>query len=167
MVPIKTERLLIDEAIIQDAPFIYELLNSPTWIEFIGDRGITNIKNAERYIKTSLIDNYKKNGYGLFKVVLKSTHAPIGLCGFLKRDYLDNIDIGYALLPEFEGKGYAYEAAKHLLANARASRKDQKILAITSQENKRSQRLLDRLGMYKEGLVSMGDSNKEVLLYST
>jgi len=167
MVPIKTERLLIDEARIQDAPFIYELLNSPTWIEFIGDRGITNIKNAERYIKGSLIDNYKKNGYGLFKVVLKSTSTPIGLCGFLKRDYLDSIDIGYALLPEFEGKGYAYEAAKQLLAYAHTNLKDQKILAITSPENKRSQRLLDKLGMFKKGLISMDGEDKEVLLYST
>ena len=167
MVPIKTERLLIDEAIIQDAPFIYELLNSPTWIEFIGDRGITDIKNAERYIQESLIDNYKKNGYGLFKVVQNSTNIPIGLCGFLKRDYLDSIDIGYALLPEYEGKGYAYEAAKQLLAYAHTNLKDQKILAITSPQNKRSQRLLDKLGMFKKGLVSMGDVSKEVLLYST
>ena len=165
--PLVTERLRIEEAKLEDAPFIFELLNSPTWLQYIGDRGISTLKNAERYIEVSLISNYRKNGFGLYKLITKNGNIPIGLCGFLKRDYLDHLDIGYALLPAFEGKGYAFEAAQTLLEQIRPLEYGQIILAITSPENLRSQNLLHRLGLNKQGPLIIEGENKEVLLFST
>lgn len=164
---IATERLLVQRAELSDAPFILELLNSPTWLEFIGDRGITSLEKAEKYIQESLTSAYEENGHGLFKVCLKTDRTPIGLCGFLKRDYLESVDIGYALLPEFEGRGYAYEAANAVLDYGQTTLNLNPILAITAQKNKKSQKLLVKIGLKKKGLLQIAGDPNEVLLYST
>ena len=101
-----TVRLIIREANLSDSKFIFDLLNTPKWLKYIGDRGIKTLKNAEDYINDKIINSYKTNGYGLYIFELKESHIPIGLCGFIKRDYLDSEDIGFALLPEYERKGY-------------------------------------------------------------
>ncbi|EAR02722.1 GNAT family N-acetyltransferase [Maribacter sp. HTCC2170] len=167
MLLIKTDRIIVQRAVLSDAPFIFELLNSPTWLEFIGDRGISNLKKAERYIQESLIDSLDKNGYGLLKVCLKLNETPIGLCGFLKRDYLESVDIGYAILPAFEGKGYAHEAAQAVIDYGQKELGLSPILAITSQKNKKSQNLLSKIGLNKKGLIKIDGDIKEALLYST
>lgn len=143
---ISTQRLLLTEANETDAEFIYQLLNSPNWIEFIGDRGIDSEDKAQQYIQETLIASYKTHGFGLYKVELKLNHQPIGLCGILKRPNLSHPDIGYAILPEFEGYGYISEAAEATLDFAKQSLKLQTLLAITNTKNKVSQHLLDKMG---------------------
>ncbi|MCK5442576.1 MAG: GNAT family N-acetyltransferase [Maribacter sp.] len=166
MKAIETERLLIEEGGLEDSSFIYKLLNSPTWIECIGDRGIQTIEDAENYIQKSLLDSYVKNGFGLYKVSLKVTKEPIGLCGFLQRDYLKSVDIGYAILPAYERNGYAFEAAKALMDYGMSTLKFKAILAITSQNNTRSQNLLKKIGLLKKGVIKPPGLETEVLLYS-
>ncbi len=112
---LETERLIVEEARLLDSSFFMKLLNSPNWIEFIGDRGVKSSSDAKNYIKESLIKSYNKNGYGLYKVSLKQNMQPIGICGFVKRDYLESADIGFAILPEFERCGYTYEASNAMM----------------------------------------------------
>jgi len=111
MIKLQTERLSIEEANLDDAPFIFELLNSPKWIEFIGNRNVKTLEDAENYIKRLLLDSYEKNNYGLFKMVLKTNQKAIGICGLVNRPTLDHPDIGFAVLPKYERKGYTIEAA--------------------------------------------------------
>ncbi len=163
---VETERLIVEEAVISDATFFYKLLNSPNWIEFIGDRGIRTIEQAAEYIESSLIGSYQKNGYGLFKMCLKESSIPIGICGFLKRDYLEHPDLGFAILPEYEGKGYTSEACEALLHYGKDILKLESILAITSHENTKSQRLLKKSGLSEIGTVKPTGSEEELLLFS-
>ena len=101
---LETERHWLEEADSNDGAFFFELLNSPTWIRFIGDRGIASIDDAVNYIRESLIKSYRKNGFGLYKMVLKQDDRPIGICGLLKRPGLEHVDIGFAILPQYEKK---------------------------------------------------------------
>jgi len=159
-----TERLVIEKATLKDAPFILKLFNSSNFIEFIGDRGLKTIKDSEEYIQNNLIDSYEKNGYGLFKMSLKENKEPVGICGFVKRDTLENADIGFGILPEFEKKGYTYEASRAMMDYGRLTLKINPILAITSVVNIKSQSVLKKIGLHKKGTIILGE--KEVLLYS-
>ncbi|WP_190809255.1 GNAT family N-acetyltransferase [Flagellimonas sp. S3867] len=163
----ETERLLIVEAELEDSKFFMELLNSPNWLEFIGDRGVKTKKQAENYIKSSLISSYKNNGYGLFKMCLRQSLDPIGICGFVKRDYLNHPDIGFAILPQFEGKGFVYEACTTLLSYGKEILKLSPILAITTVENIKSQRLLTKIGLNNSGTIKPKTDKEEYLLFST
>lgn len=167
MFPFETERLRIEELSIKDADFVFALLNSPTWLKFIGDRNISDIEKAKAYIKDYYLEGYKKNGYGSYKIILKEVEKPIGMCGFYKRDYLDSVDIGYAILPQFEGKGFTSEAALMLLKYGQTQLNLNPIYAITSQKNLKSQHLLNKIGLIKKGTLKIEAETKEVLLYST
>ncbi|WP_299484835.1 GNAT family N-acetyltransferase [uncultured Allomuricauda sp.] len=162
---VETERLLVVEAELEDSKFFFELLNSPNWLEFIGDRGIKTEKHAEAYIQSSLISSYENNGYGLFKMVLRQSLEPIGICGFVKRDYLEHPDIGFAILPQFEGKGFVFEACNSLLIYGKEILSLHPILAITTEKNVRSQALLSKIGLNSSGIIK--PNKEEFLLYST
>lgn len=161
MIILETDRLLLKEANLGDSKFIFELLNSPNWIEHIGDRGIKTIEDAENYIQKSLIDSYYYNDFGMYIITLQDEMLPIGLCGLLKRDYLDHPDIGFAILPEYERNGYAYEAAKAILEYSIHDLEYETLLGITSTDNKVSQDLLVKLGMSLQKQIT---ENKETLL---
>jgi len=163
---LKTERLILREANPSDKHFFYELLNSPKWIKYIGDRNIKTLKNAEDYISDKLINSYKTNGYGLYVYELKDSHKPIGICGFIKRDYLDSEDIGFALLPEYERKGYTYEISIAVLNYGVKKLGITKIYAITTKENVASQELLKKLGFNFKSIIIEPDTNEEILLFS-
>ncbi|MBT3251723.1 MAG: GNAT family N-acetyltransferase [Candidatus Marinimicrobia bacterium] len=162
----ETERIRIEKATLDDSPFILELLNSPGWIEFIGDRGLTTTKEVADYIQKVLIDSYVKNGYGLFKMILKAEDKPIGLCGFVKRDFLDHADIGFALLPEYEGNGYAYEAACETMNYGLSALQIKTIFAITTFENSKSKKLLHKIGLHEIGAIHPDIYDTDLLLYS-
>ncbi len=164
---IETTRLTICEASIEDFPFFKKLLNSPNWIEFIGDRGVKTDKQAVHYIKSSLINSYEENGYGLYKMCLKESSVPIGICGFVKRDYLDNPDIGFAILPEYEGKSYTTEACKATLAYGKSELKLHPILGITTKKNSKSRYLLNKIGLQEKGKIKPPGDKEELLLFST
>jgi len=166
MTILQTDRLVVEEATLEDSSFIFELLNSPTWLEFIGDRGIKTTEEAKIYVQKSLIDSYEKNCFGLYKISLKDNSIPIGLCGFIQRDYLESVDIGYALLPTYEGNGYAFEAARAIIDYGKIKLNLNPILAITSEENIKSQKLLHKLGLFKKGTLNPKGSEADVLLFS-
>ena len=165
---LKTERLILSEASTKDAAFYYEFMNTATWLKFIGDRGINSIENAKTYIQNKIIKGYQKDGYGVYKIRLKSNNKPIGACGLVNRKELPNVDIGFALLPHFEGKAYAYEAAKAVLKYAKEKLHITTILAITLENNTASIKLLNKLGLsFQKKIKFELDGNNEFLLFST
>lgn len=163
---LNTERLVIRKVNLSDNHFIYELLNTPKWLKFIGDRGIKTLKNAEDYINDKIIKSYKTNGFGLYVFELKESNIPIGLCGFIKRDYLDYEDIGFALLPEYERKGYTYEAALAVLKFGENQLGLKKVFAITSKDNTASQELLKKLSFSFKSFITEPSTNEELTLYA-
>ena len=144
---IETDRLIIDHLDLSDAPFILRLVNTPGWIEHIGDRNIHELQAAERYIQEGPLSSYARHGFGLWAMRLKSENKrSIGICGLLQREYLDYPDLGFAILPEYEGRGLTLEASRSVLDFANNQLKRSSIMAITSPENKPSIALLQKLG---------------------
>lgn len=162
-----SERLSFRKFGLNDADFIIELLNSPGWLQYIGDRKVRNQEQAIQYLEQGPLKSYKENDYGLWLVVLKEIEKPIGMCGLLKRDYLDHPDIGFALLPAFAGKGYGKEMAGAVLHYAEEQLKIRSICAITLAENSASIRVLEHLGMrYEKTFQSQTNANEYLQLYT-
>lgn len=159
-----TDRLHLREANLNDATFIFELLNSKGWLENIGDRGIRTIDDAKNYIKNKLMPDYGKNNIAMFVMERKSDGALIGTCGLVKRPQLEDIDIGFAMLDQYGKKGYAFEAAKAILNMAIEEIKINRIVGITISENVNSQRLLEKIGLSFEKMIPFGD--EELMLFS-
>ena len=149
-----------------DGDFIFELLNTPSWKKFIGDRGINSVADAINYINTGPLVSYQTNGYGEWVVSLKSTGQPIGMCGLFKRGYLDGPDLGFAFLPGFEGKGLAYESSMAAINYVRGTYGLKKLYATTVEINPRSQRLLHRLGFVQSGAIEPPVADVHLLLYT-
>jgi RimJ/RimL family protein N-acetyltransferase len=149
-----------------DASFILGLLNEPSWLQFIGDRGVRTLDDARAYILNGPVAMYARRGFGLYIVELKDSRRSIGVCGLIKRDYLDDIDLGYALLPQYWSQGYAYEAASAALAYGLGTLGLKRIVAIIDSDNHRSARLLDKLGLRYERMVIYPDSKEEVRLFA-
>ncbi|RYD87154.1 MAG: N-acetyltransferase [Sphingobacteriales bacterium] len=162
---IETERLILRELTQQDAPFILELVNTPGWLRYIGDRKVRTEADAALYILTGPLASYTKNGYGLWAMERRDEPGPIGLCGLIKREGLEHTDIGFALLPPFEGKGYAREAAQACIEFGLEKAGLQKIVAITSQDNTRSIALLQQSGFIFEKLIRLPGGEEELKLY--
>lgn len=163
----RTERLLIREFTLGDAPFVLELVNEPAWLQFIGDKGVRSIEDAENYLLNGPIKSYKANGYGLWMVQLKDDQTPLGMCGLIKREALDHPDIGFAYRSAHNGKGYGYEAARAVLDYAKNKAGLSQILAITNPDNIRSIRLLEKLGLKYERLITMPGEQTPILLLGT
>jgi RimJ/RimL family protein N-acetyltransferase len=161
----ETTRIILRWFTLDDAAFIQELVNEPAWKRFIGDRGIHSPEAARTYLETGPIASYQQHGFGLFAIELKEDGSLIGTCGLLKRDALDDVDLGFALLARFEGQGLAFEAATAALAHARDTIGLNRVLAITSLDNERSARLLERLGMRFERLVHLTEASPQLRLY--
>lgn len=162
----ETERLVLSELVPEDAPFILELVNEPDWFRFIGDRGVRNLDDARAYIQKGPMDMYARLGFGLYKVALKADGTPLGMCGLLKRDSLPDVDIGFAFLARFRGRGYAREAAEATLAYAREHCGLKRILAITSPDNERSIGLLQKLGFTYEKTLQLSADGGESKLFA-
>jgi RimJ/RimL family protein N-acetyltransferase len=144
---LETARLRLREFTFEDAPFIIELLNSPGWLEFIGDRNVRTPEQAHDYLENGPMKSYRVNGYGLSMVERKEDGTPIGMCGVLNRDALECPDIGFAFLPAFHGTGYAFEIARATADYAKGTLGLHRIAAITVPHNKRSIGLLEKLGL--------------------
>jgi RimJ/RimL family protein N-acetyltransferase len=152
MLVLETERLLLRPLTTDDAPFILTLLNEPSFLRFIGDKKVRNLEDARQYILTGPMASYERHGLGLLAVELKASQTPIGMCGLLKREELPEPDIGFAYLPDFWGQGFAFEAAKAVMNDARDSLKLNRVLAIVNPDNDASIKLLERLGLKFERL---------------
>lgn len=162
---IETERLLLQPMKIDDADLILELYNSPNFIKFIGDRNIKSIQDAEHYIANKFLPQLERLGYGNFLIKLKSNGKKIGGVGIFEREGLEIHDIGFSFLPEFEGKGYGFEAASELLKMAFTEFGLNKISAITSKENSASQKLIGKLGLQYQSIVRLPDDDEDLLYY--
>ena len=163
---LQTERLLLRQFELIDAKFIVELVNTPGWIEFIGDRNIKTEVAAIHYLRYGPMKSYIENGFGLWMVELKD-QTPIGMCGILKRDTLENPDIGFAFLPEFMGKGYGFEIAAATVNYAQSKLNLETILAITVPANKRSIKLLEKIGLTFTKTIVTPVEKEELMLFST
>jgi RimJ/RimL family protein N-acetyltransferase len=160
-----TERLVLREVTSTDAAFILDLLNQATFKKYIGDRGVRTLEQAREYIAARFTKSYWENGFGLYLMELKADATPIGLCGFVRRKELPDPDIGFALLPQFEKKGFAYEAAEAVMRYGRQTLMLSRVLAITTLDNESSGRLLEKIGLSFEREIEMG--NETLKLFST
>lgn len=163
---LETERLIIRRLTTNDAEFILKLLNEPSWIQFIGDKGIKTLDDARKYIEEGPMAMYKQIGFGLFVTELKENGTPIGLCGLIKRDGLEDVDIGYAFLPAFWSKGYAYEAADAVKLYGKEVHGLKRLVAITSPDNLSSGKLLEKIGLTFERMIKLSQDSEEVKLFS-
>lgn len=161
----ETERLLIRPTTVEDAEFIFELLNSPKWLQFIGDRNVKNLQSAVEYIHLKITPQLNRLGYSNYTIIRKSDQTKIGTCGLYDRDGVVGIDIGFAFLPNFENHGYAFEATNKLKEAAFHEFGLPEINAITTKDNYSSQKLLEKLGMKKVGTTQLPYDNEELLLY--
>jgi len=162
---LETERLTLREVSTDDADFILRLLNEPSFLRFIGDKGVRNLQDARQYILNGPIASYNQNGFGLYLVVLKSTNTSIGMCGLIKRETLTDVDIGFAFLPEFWNKGYALESATAVFSYGKNVLKLPRIVAITNKDNVTSGKLLERLGLHFDRLIDLNGDGDETKLF--
>lgn len=144
---VQTDRIQIEKVTLKDASFIFKLMNTDSWIKYIGDRGVNTVHDAKVYIQNNYLKEYEKIGFGFYKMILKESNEPIGIVGFAKRAYLKEPDIGFGMLPEFEGNGYAYEASAPILNYGFSTLNFDTIGAITLESNIRSIKLIEKLGL--------------------
>jgi RimJ/RimL family protein N-acetyltransferase len=163
---LETDRLIIRHMEVADASFMLRLLNEPSWLQFIGDRGVKTIEEACQYIIKGPIEMVARLGFGFYVVELKCNHFAVGICGLAKRDYLDDVDIGFALLPEYGGHGYAYESAAAVLNYAKSTLGLTRIVATTREQNRSSAKLLLKLGLRLERTIKHPDDGRQLQLYA-
>lgn len=164
---IETDRLTLRHLTPDDAEFIFALLNDPAFLRFIGDKGVRTLEDARKYITNGPMEMYARLGFGLYLVELKDGGIPIGLCGLIKRDGLDDVDIGFAFLPEYRTKGYAHEAASATMEYGKDALGLKRIVAITSPDNEASGKLLEKLGLRFEQMIRLSENAEEVRLFSS
>lgn len=167
MTILETERLVLRRLTIDDAEFILELLNDPSFLRYIGDKGVRNTDDAVRYIQTGPLASYEQFGFGLYLIELKTTGVPMGMCGLLKRDTLPDVDVGFALMPEFWSQGYAFEAAASVMTYGREVLGLRRIVAITNPDNQASISLLQKIGLRFEGMIKLSEDQSEVRLFGS
>jgi [ribosomal protein S5]-alanine N-acetyltransferase len=160
-----TERLALRKLEFSDAEFIVELVNDPDWLKNIGDKNVHSIADAERYLKNGPMALYEKHDAGLWAIVLQESGNPIGMCGLVKRDALEDFDLGFALLPEYRGQGFALEAAWGVLKYVKETMKLNRLAAIVSRNNVPSARLLRKLGFERTGEMCLPGETTSVDLY--
>lgn len=163
---LETDRLQLRTLTLEDAVFVLRLLNEPSFIQNIADRGVRTIGQAQDYIRNGPMASYGKFGFGLWLVETKSETVPIGICGLLKRDVLDDVDIGYALLPEFWSQGYAMESASAVMSYAGATLGLDRVVAVTNPSNESSIRLLEKMGFRFERMIRLSEDAPEIKLFA-
>ena len=156
---IETDRLILRPFTPDDAAFVHALYNEPSFLRYIGDRGVHDLDAARAYIESGPLASYQRHGFGLYVVERQDGGERMGVCGLLKRDMLDSPDLGFAFLPAYWSQGYAFEAASAVLTFARSALGLTRILAITSRDNAASIALLARLGFVFERTASPSESH--------
>lgn len=162
---IETERLILRKFTVEDAPFILKLLNTDSWLRFIGDRNVHSVEEAKQFLLNGHIKSYETHGFGFYAVVIKVTDELIGMCGLKKRETLEDADIGFAFMPDFMGKGYGFEAASATLKYAQTVLKLGKVIAIVALENELSIALIKKIGLQFEKIVQLSADDIELMLF--
>lgn len=165
MIVLETDRLVLRRLALEDAAFILELLNDAAFLRHVGDKGVRTLEDARQYLLTGPMAGYERFGFGLYLVQLKETAARIGICGVLKRDQLEDADIGFAFLPHYRSKGYAVESASAVMTYARSVLGLKRIVAITSRDNDDSVSVLAKIGMRFERMIRFSDEEAEIKLF--
>ena len=165
LLPIQTSRLVLAELTENDLAFIRELVNDKDWLRYIGDKNVHTDEDALRYLRNGPQAMYAKHGVGLWRVGLQADGTPVGICGLIKRDGLDNLDLGFAFLPQFRSKGYAEEASRAVLDWGRQQLNVRTVVAITTFDNLASGALLTRLGFLRDGEVKLPNSDEALYKY--
>ncbi|HSO59046.1 MAG TPA: GNAT family N-acetyltransferase [Paenisporosarcina sp.] len=163
---IETERLVLRYMQTEDAKFMLALLNEPDWINYIGDRGIRTIDEAKKYIEDGPMTMYKEEGFGLYLVELKESETPVGICGLIQRDFLKDVDLGFAILSPYWGRGFAFEAAQATLKYGNETLGYHRIAGFTSLDNEKSANLLLKLGMTEEGNIKFASTSEDIRLFA-
>lgn len=167
MTVLQTRRLSLRRMSVDDSNFIVELLNDPSFLRFVGDKGVRTPEDARRYILTGPMDSYERHGFGLWLVQLRASETAIGMCGLLKRESLSDVDIGFAFLPQYRTKGYAYESAAAVMNYARTNLGLNRVVAIADDDNTGSHRVLEKIGMSFERRIRLSDDGPEIRLFVT
>jgi len=162
----ETERLLLRPSALSDAPFVFKLLNTPKWIKNIGDRNVQSVADAAQYIQDKMLPQLERLGFGNYFVIRKLDNVIMGSCGLYDRDGLEGVDIGFAFLPAYEGKGYGFESASRIMKAGIEEFGVTKISAITIEENIASQKLIEKLGLTFQKMVNLPEDDVELMLYS-
>ena len=160
-----TERLLLRPTGVEDAAFVKKLINTPKWLRFVGDRNVHTEAEARDYIKERMLPQLERLGYSNYTLIRREDGEKLGCCGLYDREGLEGVDIGFALLPEFESQGYALEASEEIMRAAHEDFGISKIKGITSKEHHASQNLLKKLGMECTGTVVLPDEDEELLVF--
>ena len=163
---LETERLVLHRLTAYDAAFMLDLLNQPSFIRFIGDRGVRTLEDAILYIRDGPVRSYVRNGFGMYLVELKETAESIGICGLLKRPTLDDVDVGFAFLPAYWSQGYAFESARAVLSYAKDVLGLPRVVAIAAVDNGSSIKLLEKLGLRFERRIRMPGEESELRLFA-
>lgn len=163
---LETERLRIRALTIIDAGFMMQLMNTPTWIKNIGNRNVNDKTSASNYIANNIINSYNINGFGLFLVTQKKDNQSAGICGIVKREGLTIPDLGFALMPNYEGKGIATEASKAVIKYAKESLQIAQLAGITKPENTASIRVLEKVGMEFKQIIQLPQDANIFSLYT-
>ncbi len=163
---LQTDRLTLSYLSFDDTEFIIELLNDPSFIRFIGDKGVRTAEDAHEYFRTGPMFSYEKFGYGLFRTALTDGDLPIGICGLLKRDYLPDPDIGFALLPAYWSQGYALEAAAAVIEWGRSTQGLRRILGTVDSDNHGSVSLLEKIGLSFERTIRVEGEDHDLSVYA-
>jgi RimJ/RimL family protein N-acetyltransferase len=162
---IETARLQLRHLDYDDAPFIVDLLNQEAFIHFIGDKGVRDIAGACEYLRQGPLESYWRHGFGLYLTSLRDGGTPIGICGLVKRDALEDVDVGFAFLPQYAGRGYATESAAAVLEHGYRVFRLKRIVGITAPDNQASIAVLQKIGLRFERLVRLGADGKQVNLF--
>ena len=162
---LETERLILKPTQPEDASFLLALLNSPKWLEHIGNRNINTEAEAEQYIQVRMLPQLERLGYSNNTVTLKETGAKMGVCGIYHREGVEGVDIGFAFLPDFEKKGYAYESATALIDTAFTQYGITQLNAMTKHTNIESQKLLEKLGFQSVENIFIPNDEEELRRY--
>lgn len=163
---LQTERLTLSYLSFDDTDFIIELLNDPSFLKYIGDKGVRTVEDAHDYLRTGPMYSYEKFGFGLFRTALTDGNIPIGICGLLQRDYLDDPDLGFALLPAYWSRGYALEASAAVLRWGQESFGMRSVVGIVDPQNRSSVALLEKAGLSFERMIRIDGEDYDVGLYA-
>ena len=165
-VVLNTDRLVLRELELGDADFILELLNDPSFLRFIGDKNVRTVEEAREHLRTGPMDSYGRHGFGMWAVEPLGGGRPMGICGLVKRDWLDDVDVGFAFLPRYWSNGYGFESASAVLVHAQDVVGLERVVAITAHDNAASIGLLEKLGFSREGVVEFPDDGEEVSIFA-
>jgi RimJ/RimL family protein N-acetyltransferase len=162
---LETDRLILRHLSKADAPFMLALMNEPDFHRFVGDRGLKTVEDAAGYLAEKILPSYSRFGFGFYRVELKPCGTPIGICGLVKRETLEWVDIGFSFLESYRGKGYAFEAARAVMLYGQTILGLARIVGVTAPENRISIRLLEKLGLHFEKRIHLPGYGPESLLF--